>query len=63
MKEEMKRLRRKNEEDENEMEEDKDVWVEEHPGAGWQKFLQATKLPATAPDAKLLRIAEGCPAF
>ena len=54
MKEEMKILRRRNEEDEDEMEEDKDVWVEEQPGAGWQEFLQAPKLPATAPAAKLL---------
>ena len=54
MKEEMKNLRRRNQEDEDEMEEDKDVWVEEQPGAGWQEFLQATKLPATAPAAKLL---------
>ena len=47
-------MRRRKEEDADEMEEDKDVWVEEQPGAGWQEFLQATKLPATAPAAKLL---------
>jgi hypothetical protein len=54
MKEEMKNLRRRNEEVNDEMEEDEDVWVEEQSGAGWQEFLQATKLPATAPAAKLL---------
>ena len=37
------------------MEEDNDAWVEEQPGEGWQEFLQAPKLPATAPAAKLLR--------
>ena len=54
MKEEMKNLRRRNEEENDEMEEDEDVWVEEQSGAGWQEFLQATKLPATAPAAQLL---------
>ena len=38
------------------MEEDKDAWLEEQPGAGWQEFLQVTKLPSTAPAAKLLSI-------
>ena len=32
----MKNLRKRNEVDEDEMEEDEDVWVEEQPGAGWQ---------------------------
>ena len=31
-----------------------DAWVEKQPGAGWQEFLLAPKLPATAPVAKLL---------
>ena len=42
-------------EEKDDMEEDNDAWVEEQPGAGWQEFLQAAKLPATAPAAKLLR--------
>ena len=47
-------MRRRNEEVNDEMEEDEDVWVEEKPGAGWQEFLQASKLPATASAARLL---------
>ena len=39
MKEEMKNLRRRNEEENDEMEEDEDVWVEEQPGEVWQEFL------------------------
>ena len=44
MKDEMKNLRRRNEKVNDSMEEDEDVWVEEQSGAGWQEFLQATKL-------------------
>ena len=47
-------MRRRNEEVNDEMEEDEDVWVEEKPEAVWQEFLQATNLPATAPAAKFL---------
>ena len=54
MKEEMKNLRSRNKEANDEMEEDVDVWVEEQPGAGLQEFLQASQLPATTPAAKLL---------
>ena len=54
MKEEIETLRGNNMEEKDDMEEDNDAWVEEQPGAGWQEFLQATKLPATAPAAKLL---------
>ena len=47
-------MRSINEKNEDKMEEENNFWVKEQPGAGWQEFLQATKLPATAPDAKLL---------
>jgi len=64
MKEEMKKLRRNNVEEKDDMEEDNDAWVEEQPGAGWQEFLQAPKLPATAPAAKLLSTLFTCaPSF
>ena len=60
MKEEMKNLRRKYKEEKAKMEEDEnmeevdDAWVDEQSGAGWQEFQQASKLPVTAPAAKLL---------
>ena len=53
-KEEINKLRGKDMEEKDDMEEDNDAWVEEQPGAGWQEFLKAAKLPATAPAAKLL---------
>ena len=54
IKKEMEKLKGKRDEEDEDMEEDNDAWVEEQPGAGWQEFLQAPKLPATAPAAKLL---------
>ena len=35
-------------------EEDGDPWVKEHPGVGWQEYLQAKKLPDNALAAKML---------
>ena len=54
IKKEMEKLKGKRDEEDEDTEEDNDAWVEEQPGAGWQEFLQGTKLPATAPAAKLL---------
>ena len=55
IKKEMEKLKGKRDEEDEDMEEDNNAWVEEQPVAGWQEFLQAPKLPATAPAAKLLR--------
>ena len=50
MKEEMEKLRKEKEVVKYIVETDDDEdWVEEQPGAGWQEFLQAVKLPSTAP--------------
>ena len=48
IKKEMEKLKMKRDEVDEDMEEDNDAWVEEQPGAGWQEFQQAAKLPATA---------------
>ena len=54
MKDEIIKLRRKNMEEKDDMEEDNDAWMEEQPGSEWQELLKAAKLPAAAPAAKLL---------
>ena len=40
MKEKMRKSRRNNMKEKDDMEEDNDAWLEEQPGAGWQDFLK-----------------------